>query len=81
MQKKYLFGISKAGNCYNGFSPDFPGCLVTGRTAEDVRRRLPAALESHIRAMLEDSDPMPEEEDVVDGGVLTVDVPEPVHGV
>ena len=78
MQKKYLFGISRAGKSYNGFSPDFPGCLVTGRTVEDVRKRLPAALESHIRAMMEDNDPMPDEEDVVEGGVLIVDVPEPI---
>jgi predicted RNase H-like HicB family nuclease len=79
MRKTYLFGISKAGNCYNGFSPDFPGCLVTGSTVEDVRRRLPTALESHIQAMMEDDDPMPDEEDVVEGGVLVVEVPEPIH--
>ncbi len=51
---------------------------MTGRTVEDVRKRLPAALESHIRAMMEDNDPMPDEEDVVEGGVLIVDVPEPI---
>lgn len=77
VRKKYLFGISKAGNCYNGFFPDFPGCLVTGRTVEDVKSRLPAVLQSHILGMLEDNDDLPEDEDVVDGGAMWVDVPVP----
>ena len=76
MQKKILFGICKTGNGYNGFSPDYPGCFVAAETIEEVQERLPIVLESHIRALLEDGDSMPEEvDDLVGGGVLAVDVP------
>lgn len=79
MQKMILFGICKTGNGYNGFAPDYPGCFVAAATLEEVQERLPIALESHIRAMVEDNDPMPEEaENLVGGGVLSVDIPEKV---
>ena len=77
MQKKILYGICKTGNGYNGFFPDYPGCLVAAESLEEVQKRLPIAIESHIRAMVEDGDPMPEEvEDLTGGGVLSVEVPE-----
>ena len=77
MKKKILYGICKTGNGYNGFSPDYPGCLIAASTLEEVQARLPIALESHIRAMLEDGDPMPEAvEDLVDAGVVSVDISE-----
>ena len=77
MQKQILYGICKTDNGYNGFVPDYPGCLVAAPTREEVQRRLPIALQSHIQAMLEDDDPMPDEfEDLVEGGVLRVDIPE-----
>jgi predicted RNase H-like HicB family nuclease len=79
MRKDILYGICKTSNGYNGFAPDYPGCLVAAATLEEVQKRLPVALESHIQAMLEDDDPMPGEvENLVAGGVLRVDVREPV---
>ena len=79
MQKEILYGICKTDNGYNGFAPDYPGCLVAADTLEEVRKCLPIVLESHIRAMLEDDDPMPDEfENLVAGGVLRVDVNVPV---
>lgn len=81
MGKKVLYGICRAGNSYNGFAPQYPGMLVTGATLDHVKQRLPAVLDSHIRAMLEDGEALPEGADVdmVDGGILEVDIPEPAH--
>ncbi len=79
MRKNILYGICKTDNGYNGFSPDYPGCLVAAATLEEVQKRLPVALESHIQAMLEDNDPMPDAvENLVEGGIVRVDVKEPV---
>ncbi len=79
MRKEILYGICKTDNGNNGFAPDYPGCLVAAETLEEVRERLPVVLESHIRAMLEDDDPMPEEfENLVAGGVVRVNVEAPV---
>lgn len=82
MRKRILYGICKTGNGYNGFSPDYPGCLVAASSLEEVQKRLPIALKSHIEAMLEDNDVMPEDfEDLVEGGVVSVEISEKaVHG-
>lgn len=39
--------------------PDFPGCISTGRTAEDVIRKGSEALTFHVAGMAEDGDPLP----------------------
>ncbi len=45
-----VFGIS---------FPDFPGCISTGRTAEEVLRKGAEALTFHVAGMIEDGDPLP----------------------
>lgn len=45
-----VFGIS---------FPDFPGCIATGRTEDEVIRRGTEALAFHVAGMVEDGDPMP----------------------
>ncbi len=45
---------------YSAFSPDVLGCVATGRTWEEVERRMHEALQSHIEWMFEDGDPLPE---------------------
>jgi len=45
-----IFGIS---------FPDFPGCISTGRTAEEVLRKGAEALTFHVAGMIEDGDPLP----------------------
>lgn len=59
MDKNILVGISKAGNCYNAHAPDFPGCLATGKSADEARRNIASALAAHIQSMLEDGDFIP----------------------
>ena len=45
-----VFGIS---------FPDFPGCISTGSSEEDVLRRGTQALTFHVAGMIEDGDPLP----------------------
>ncbi len=45
-----VFGIS---------FPDFPGCISTGKTEEEVLRKGAEALAFHVAGMVEDGDPLP----------------------
>lgn len=75
MEKSILIGISKVGNCYNAHAPDFPGCLATGKTADEARRNIVRALADHIRGMVEDGEYIP------DGDEFYSVVSVPVAGV
>ena len=74
MLMKILYGVCHAGNCYNAYAADYPGCIATGKTAKEARDRLTEALKAHIEAMIEDSDELPTEN--IDGGFLVVDISE-----
>lgn len=63
MNKKVLIGLSKAGNCYNAHAPAFPGCMATGKTADEAKHNLSEALELHINAMLADGEYIPDGDD------------------
>jgi Uncharacterized conserved protein len=60
MEKNILIGITKAGNSYNAHAPAFPGCLATGKTADEARKNIVEALELHILGMMEDGEHIPE---------------------
>ncbi|GIL01297.1 MAG: HicB family protein [Alphaproteobacteria bacterium] len=45
-----IFGIS---------FPDFPGCVSTGRSEDEVLRKGAEALSFHVAGMVEDGDPVP----------------------
>ena len=45
---------------YSAYVPDRPGCIATGRTLEQTRKRMLQAIDAHLRAMREDGDPIPE---------------------
>ncbi|HWS83250.1 MAG TPA: type II toxin-antitoxin system HicB family antitoxin [Ktedonobacteraceae bacterium] len=62
---RYLVVIEEGPNSqgvvsYSAFSPDVLGCVATGKTREEVERRMQSALQSHIEWMVEDNDPLPE---------------------
>lgn len=50
-----VFGIS---------FPDFPGCVSTGLTEDEVLRKGPQALALHVAGMVEDGDPLPATRDL-----------------
>ena len=56
---RFLVVIEKAKNNYSAYSPDLPGCVATGKTREEVAYNMHAAVEMHVRGMLEDQLPIP----------------------
>jgi predicted RNase H-like HicB family nuclease len=52
--------IEKGERNYSAYFPDLPGCIATGATLDELKRRMQDALEMHIRGMREDGLPIPE---------------------
>lgn len=48
---QYLVIVEKAANNYSAFSPDVPGCAVTGKTIEKTLDLMKEALEFHLEAL------------------------------
>lgn len=57
---RYLVIIAKGKRNYSAYSPDVLGCVTTGKTREEVERRMREALEFHLEGILEDGDSIPE---------------------
>ena len=57
---KFLVVYEDAGPNFSAYIPDLPGCVSTGATREEVARNIREAMEGHLRAMIEDGDPIPE---------------------
>jgi len=56
---KYVVIIERYQDGYGAYAPDLPRCGATGHTEEEVRQRIRAAIEVHLRSMREDGDPIP----------------------
>lgn len=41
-------------------APDVPGCVSTGKTAEETLANMREAIEFHLEGMREDRDPIPQ---------------------
>ena len=41
------------GNGYSAYSPSLPGCFSNGKTIEEARRNIRAAIQQHVTALLE----------------------------
>ena len=57
---QYAMIIEKGERNYSAYFPDLPGCIATGATLDELKRRMQEALELHIRGMREDGLPIPE---------------------
>lgn len=58
--RRYLIVIEKAGANYSAYSPDLPGCVATGATADETKARMREAINLHLRGLAEDHAPIPE---------------------
>ena len=56
---RFLIVIEKAKGNFSAYSPDLPGCVATGKTRDQVTRRMHAAIEMHVRGLQEDRIPVP----------------------
>jgi len=58
--KKYLVVVEKTGTGYSAYSPDLDGCVATGKTRDEVERKMQEAIEFHLEGMARNGDPIPE---------------------
>lgn len=56
---KYLIIIEHGESCFGAYSPDFPGCIATGKTQEEAEARMLNALQGHIQYLIESGQPVP----------------------
>ena len=57
---RFLIVIEKTKRGFSAFAPDLPGCIATGRTVQEVEKRMHEAIKLHIEGLLEDNAPIPE---------------------
>ena len=57
---KFLVLYEKSTTGDAAYAPDLPGCVGTGPTIEETRRRMAKAMEIHLTAVRADGDPIPE---------------------
>src|SRR5438132_5573392 len=60
MKKRYAIAIERGERNYSAYVPDVDGCISTGRTLEETRANIAAALAFHFEGMAADGDPIPE---------------------
>jgi predicted RNase H-like HicB family nuclease len=63
---RYAMIIEKGERNFSAYVPDLPGCVATGKTLEEVKRRMSEAVELHLRGMREDGSLIPEPTSLAD---------------
>ena len=56
---KYLIILEKTSTGYSAYSPDLPGCVSAGDTAEETETNMREAIEFHIEGMLQEGLSLP----------------------
>jgi predicted RNase H-like HicB family nuclease len=51
---KYLIILEKTSTGYSAYSPDLPGCVSAGDTAEETEANMREAIQFHIEGMREE---------------------------
>lgn len=57
---KILILIERSRNGFSAYAPDVPGCVAAAETREETETLMREALTSHVEALLEDGQPVPE---------------------
>ncbi|HEX8636256.1 MAG TPA: type II toxin-antitoxin system HicB family antitoxin [Pyrinomonadaceae bacterium] len=57
---RYAMIIERGERNYSAYLPDLPGCIATGETVGEVKRRMRDAVALHLRGMREDGLSIPE---------------------
>ncbi len=57
---RYTVVYEEAPNNWAAYVPDLPGCVATGKTRAEVRRRIREAIELHLDAMRGQGERLPE---------------------
>jgi len=59
---KYAIILERTATGFSAWSPDLPGCVSAGDTAEETEANMREAIESHIELMREGGMPVPSPE-------------------
>jgi len=60
---------------YFAWSPSLPGCVSNGPTIEETKRRMREAVMSHVTALLDHGEPVPQNERLVHVEELSIGLP------
>ncbi|MGA7577171.1 MAG: type II toxin-antitoxin system HicB family antitoxin [Desulfobaccales bacterium] len=58
--QKCLTIVEKTNGNYSAYCPDLPGCVATGKTREEVLKRMKEAIKLHLEGMKEDNISVPQ---------------------
>jgi predicted RNase H-like HicB family nuclease len=58
--KRYSVIIERTSTGYSAYSPDVDGCAAAGDSEEETRQNFREALKTHLKAMHEIGEPIPE---------------------
>jgi predicted RNase H-like HicB family nuclease len=56
----YAVVIEHEGDAWGAYVPDLPGCVATGRTREEVERRIREAVPVHVALLRESGQEVPD---------------------
>ena len=59
MKAKYVVVYEQTPNNYCAYLPDFPGCVSTGKTWQEIQGMIKETLDFHIEGMIEHGDDLP----------------------
>jgi predicted RNase H-like HicB family nuclease len=57
---KYAVVFERSPNNYSAYVPDLPGCVATGKTRDEVSRRIHDAVQMHIEGLRSQQQPIPQ---------------------
>jgi predicted RNase H-like HicB family nuclease len=57
---QYAIVIERVNNGYSAYVPDFPGCIATGTSLDDVHQAMEEALAFHLEGLREEGLPIPQ---------------------
>ena len=60
MKVSYVVVYEETQNNYCAYFPDFPGCISTGKTWDEIQEMVREALEFHIEGMIQHGDALPD---------------------
>jgi predicted RNase H-like HicB family nuclease len=63
---RFAIVIEQTESNYSAYVPDFPGCVATGASVEEVEAEISEAIRFHLEGLKEDGTAVPEPSSVVE---------------
>jgi predicted RNase H-like HicB family nuclease len=57
---KYSFILRKVADNYVAFVPDLPGCVASGKNADETRKAMKETVTMHLKGLVADNLPIPQ---------------------